>query len=60
MSFGFSTRCALEMIVPGIAKEMFTEAVAPKYRSVPELSFAVASFSIGEGSTKQGLKNNML
>lgn len=59
MNFGLYTRCALEMSAPGIVKEIFEEAVAPKYWSIPELPFVVAGFSICGGNNKQGLKNKI-
>lgn len=59
MNFGLFTGCALEMSAPGIVKEIFKEAVAPKYQSSPELPLAVAGFSICGGNNKQGLKNKI-
>lgn len=31
MNFGLFTKCVLEMSAPGMVKEIFEEAMAPKY-----------------------------
>lgn len=59
MNFGLFTKCVLEMGAPGMVKEIFKEAMAPKYQSVLELPFAVAGSSICGGNNKQGLKNKI-
>lgn len=56
MNFGLFTRCAL---ASDIVKKIFEEAVAPKYCSIPELPFCIASFSSCGGNNKQSLKNKI-
>lgn len=59
MNFGLFAKCVLEMGAPEMVKEIFKEAMAPKYQSVPELPFAVAGFSIYGGNNKRDLRNKI-
>lgn len=59
MNSGLFTKSVLEMGASGMVKEIFKEAMAPKYQSVLELPFAVAGFSICGRNNKRGLKNKI-